>query len=439
MPVLVLLCTAQFMVVLDVTIVAVALPAIRRDLALDAASLQWIVTAYTIAFGGLLIPAGRAADALGRRRVLMAGLALFTGASLACGLAGSAALLIAARAVQGAGAAMVAPAALALLTAAFGDEPARGRALAAWTAAAAGGGAAGWVLGGVLADGPGWEWVFLANVPVGAAALAASRLLLADSRDVRPGPLDLPGGLALTATLALLVLGLARTDARAIAAAALAAAAFAAVERRAMRPLLPARLLRPGFATAGGSALALTAATSPAMLLAVLYQQEQLGRTALETGLGCAPLNLAVIAGSALGPRAVARAGERRAMAAGLSGIAAGAAGLAAAVLAHGGIGALLPAFVAMGAGLGCASVASTAAGTAAVGDEDQGIAGGVLNAAAQIGTAIGFAALVSAAAAAGTAAVGIAGAAGIALAAAGAVIAAPGPCGRPAAAEARP
>src|SRR3954454_1610137 len=151
--VLALLCVAQFMVVLDVTIVAVALPSIRRDLGMDPATLQWVVTAYTLAFGGLLVPAGRLADLAGRRRVLTAGLALFTSASLACGLAASAALLVGARVVQGVGAALVAPAALALLAVAFPDGAGRRRAVAAWTAAAAGGGASGWLLGGVLADG----------------------------------------------------------------------------------------------------------------------------------------------------------------------------------------------------------------------------------------------------------------------------------------------
>ncbi|MEA2291920.1 MAG: hypothetical protein QOF17_940 [Solirubrobacteraceae bacterium] len=424
MPVLVLLCTAQFMVVLDVTIVAVALPAIRRDLGMDAATLQWIITAYTIVFGGLLVSAGRAADALGRRRVFMAGLALFTGASLACGLARSEGLLIATRAVQGAGAALVAPSALALLTAAFPDGAERRRALAVWTAAAAGGGAAGWVLGGVLAGGAGWPWVFLANVPVGAAALLSARPLLAESRDPRPGPLDLPGGLALTAALALLVLGLTRTDALALAGAAVAGVVFAGVERRAPRPLLPRRP-PAGLVTGAGAALALTATTSPAMLLAVLHQQEELGHSALETGLGCAPVNLAVIAGSSLGPRAIARAGERRAMAGGLVAVAVGAAAMAAAVLAGGGVAALVPTFVVMGAGLGCASVASTVEGTAALGAADQGVASGVLNAAAQVGTAIGFAGLISVASAAGSAAAGMGGAAALALGAAAVVAAA--------------
>jgi MFS family permease len=403
MPVLVLLCVAQFMVVLDVTIVAVALPAIRHGLGTDAATLQWVVTAYTVAFGGLLVPAGRAADRLGRRRMFAAGLALFTGASLACGLAGTIGVLIAARAVQGVGAALVAPAALALLAVAFPAEPGRGRALAAWTAAAAGGGASGWLLGGLIADGPGWAWVFLANVPLGAAALAAARGLLEESREASGGPLDLPGGLLGTAALALLVLGLARSDLRAVGAAALAAVAFALVERRAPRPLVPVVLLRSTrFNGAGASALVLTAVTSPAMLLAVLYQGETLGRSGLAIGLGCAPFNLAVIAGSVSGPRAVAAHGQRRAIAAGLAVVGGGTLGLAAVVQARGGTAGLIAAFGVMGGGLGLASVAATAAGTAAAGNP--GAASGVLNAAAQIGTALGFAALLGVAGAHGTA-----------------------------------
>jgi MFS family permease len=350
---------------------------------------------------------------------MVAGLALFTAASLACGLAGSAALLIGARTVQGVGAALVAPAALALLSVAFPAGAARRRALAAWTAAAAGGGAAGWLLGGVLSDGAGWPWVFLVNVPVGAAAIALARPLLAESREDRPGPLDLPGGLVLTAGLTLLVLGLARADGRALAAAAVTAVTFAAVERRSARPLLPVRLLRaPRFATAGAAALVLTASTGPPMLLAVLYQQEDLGRSALETGLGCAPFNLAVIAGSLLGPRALAAAGERRAMAGGLAAVAAGAVVLAVVVASRGGVAALVPAFALMGAGLGCASVAATGAGTAAAGAGEQGIASGVLNAAAQVGTALGLGALVPLAAA-GTVTAAMLAAAALALAAA--------------------
>ena len=397
---LVVLCAAQFLVVLDVTIVAVALPAIRADLGFSSAGLQWVLTGYTLAFGGLLIPAGRAADVVGRRKVFRLGLGAFALASLGCALAPSAAVLVGLRVVQGVGAAMIAPAALALLTAAFPDAEPRRRAVAWWTAAAAGGGASGWVLGGVLVGTFGWEAVFLVNVPVCAAAAVAARRVLEESRAAeRPRGLDLAGAATVTGGLALLVLGLSRADppgAAALAAGAVLLAAFALVERRAADPILPgAALRRPAFAAAAGAAAALTAATTPPMFLAILYQQEELGRSALETGLWCTPLNLAVIAGSLLGPRVGARWAPTTVMAGGLVVIAAGALALVATSPA-----ALLPAFLLMGAGLGVASVASTASGTAALPPERQGIASGVLTAAAQIGTAVGLALLVGVAAA---------------------------------------
>src|SRR6201989_214374 len=173
-----LLCVAQFVVVLDATIVAIALPAIQRSLHVATADLQWVVSAYTLAFAGFLVLAGRLADLHGRRRVFIAGLALFAGASLACGVSRAPGLRVAARALQGLGAAAVAPAALAAITAAVPDGPDRRRALGVWTAAAAGGGAAGWVLGGVLTEQAGWPWVFLVNVPVGAAAVGLAPLLV---------------------------------------------------------------------------------------------------------------------------------------------------------------------------------------------------------------------------------------------------------------------
>jgi MFS family permease len=402
-----LLCTAQFMVVLDATIVAVALPSIRDALDLGPSSLEWVVSAYTLTFGGLLVPAGRIGDALGRRRVLRAGFAVFTLASLACGIAPSAAVLLVARAVQGAGAALVAPAALALLNGVVGEGPARGRALAAWTAAAAGGGASGWVLGGVLASGPGWRWVFLANLPLGVAVIALAGRLLPERRAPAGDSLGLANGAALTAALALLGLGLTRAEQAGagaawppLVAAALAGALFARLERRAERPLLPARLLRSArFARAGGAALVLTATTTPPMFLAILYQHQVLGRGPLATGLGCMPFNVAVIAGSMVGPRVLERVGERRAMATGLAMIAAGALVLGAVAAARARAG-LVGAFVLMGAGLGCASVASTAAGTAAPAAGDEGVTSGVLTAAAQVGTALGLAVLVTLAAA---------------------------------------
>src|SRR3954471_1533774 len=273
--VLALLCTAQFVVVLDVTIVAVSLPAIQADLGFGGGSLQWVVTAYSVAFGGLLIPAGRAGDVYGRRRLFRAGLAPVAAASAGCGLARSPAALIALRAVQGAGAAALAPAALALVTTAFPDGLRRQRALAAWTAAAAAGGATGWVVGGALTQAVGWQAVFGVNVPLGIAGVLAAPRLLPASGPRRGTPLNLPGAAAVTIALGALVLGLTQVQERGLAAppawGALALSAVAVVvlvhvERRAHAPLLPrAAWGDRAFLPATLVALALTAATSPAM------------------------------------------------------------------------------------------------------------------------------------------------------------------------------
>ena len=364
------------------TIVAIALPAIGRDLDFDAAGLQWVLSAYTLTFGGGLLLAGRVADLHGRRRVFRAGLLLFAAASLACALAPASWALIAARAVQGAGAALVAPAALALLVAAEPPGPRRSRALGVWTAAAAGGGASGWVLGGLIASGPGWEWVFAVNVPVGLAGAALAGRLLVESHG-EAGGLDVPGAVALTAGLGAVLVGLSEGLPYAFAAGLALLAAVAPIQRRATHPLVPPGALRaPGLARGALVALALTATTSPAMFLAVLAADTS-------NGLVFAPFNAAVIAGSLAAPRAEPRA----AMAGGLAAVGAGAALLAASAP-------LLPAFLVMGGGLGVASVASTAIGTA--GDDRPGFAAGLLNTAAQLGTAIGLAALVAPAAALG-------------------------------------
>src|SRR3954447_8533755 len=293
------LCPAQFVVVLDATIVAVALPAIRRSLDMATADLQWVVSAYTLAFAGVLVLAGRLADLHGRRRVFMAGLALFSAASLACGLSGSAAGLIAGRAVQGLGAAGVAPSALAAITAAIPggaarrpalgvwaaaaipDGAARRRALGVWTAAAAGGGATGWLLGGVITEAVGWPWVFLVNVPVGAAAVALAPFFVPESRSEEGGRrLALAGAVTLTTALALLVFGLTRAQLAGpgspaaiggTAGAVVLLALFARIEQRAPDPLLPAALLRAdGLVGANLAAAALTASTTPPLLLCVL-------------------------------------------------------------------------------------------------------------------------------------------------------------------------
>jgi MFS family permease len=422
---LALLCGAQFLIVLDVTIVAIALPDIRSSLGFSAADLQWVLSAYTLAFGGLLVVAGRAGDLVGQRRLFAIGVAGFGTASLMCALAPAPAALLAARAVQGVAAAALTPAALALLTAAFEAPAERRHAVGWWTAAAAGGGASGWVLGGVLVQAFGWPAVFLVNVPLCAAgALVAPRVLPETSRRENGG-LDVAGALAVTAGLTLLVLSLTRIERAglgdplaivSLATAVAALALFMRLERHAADPILPPwTLRRPAFARATGAAVALTASTTPAMFLAILYQQGPLGRAALVTGLWCVPFNVAVIAGSLFGPR-VRR--PRAAMTAGLGAVAAGAAVLIALSPA-----ALPPAFLLMGAGLGVAAVASTASGTAALGEDDQGVAAGVLNAAAQIGTALGLAVVATLAAATGYRA-GFAAAAAIAVAAAVAIAA---------------
>jgi MFS family permease len=428
-----LLCTAQFVVVLDATIVAIALPAIRDSLHMATADLQWVLSAYTLAFAGFLVLAGRLADLHGRRRVFMAGLTLFSAASLACGLSTSPAMLVAARTVQGLGAAAVAPAALAAITAAIPDGPARRRALGIWTAAAAGGGAAGWVLGGVLTEQAGWPWVFLVNVPVGAAAVALTPLLVPESTAGGPRKrLDVAGAATITLGLALLVFGFTRAQVDGLlspaaiggAGAGLALlAVFAWIESRAADPLLPAALLRAdGVVGANVAAAAVTGSTSPAMLLCVLELQGARGLSPQDTGALFAPFNLAVISGSLLGPRVVRAIAPGRAMAGGLAGVGASILGVLVATRGHAAPVWFLPMFVAMGASLGCASVASTAAGTAAVDGSREGVASALLNTAAQVGSAVGIGLLISVAAAAGQS-VAFAGAAVVALAGAAAAL----------------
>src|SRR5215208_444526 len=199
-------CVAQFVIVLDVTIVAIALPAMQADLGFSTTSLGWVLTGYTLVFGGCLLAAGRLANRIGRRRALTAGLGLFASASLACGLASNGPALLGGRVVQGLGAALVSPAALALVTAARPEGRARARALGRWTAAAAGGGAGGWVLGGVLTGLLDWRWVFLVNVPVCAGAAALAPRALRESRDTRAPSSDAAGAVLVTLALGALLL-----------------------------------------------------------------------------------------------------------------------------------------------------------------------------------------------------------------------------------------
>jgi EmrB/QacA subfamily drug resistance transporter len=411
-PVLALLCTAQFVLVLDVTIVAVALPSVRGSLGFSAPGLQWVISAYVLAFAGFLLVGGRAADLWGRRRLFMVGLATFTGASAWCGLARASWELVAARAVQGTGAAIVTPAALSLLTTAFTEGAGRERALGVWTAAAAGGGATGFLLGGVLTQTLGWRAVFLVNVPVGVLGLLLSPVLLAEGRIASAPPLDLPGAVTLTGAMSSLVYALSQVERAGpgsaaawlpLAAAVALGGAFVARERRVAHPLIPLDALRHrGLAGASLVAMLLTGVTTPVALFSVLYLQDVLGYPPTRAGVTVAPISLAVVAGSLAGSRlaAAGRLGADRTMAAGLLGVALGAGGLATMAASGGPPPPMVAGFVLLGLGLGVASVASTAKGTAAVPPERQGLASGVLNTAAQVGTALGLAVLVTVASA---------------------------------------
>jgi EmrB/QacA subfamily drug resistance transporter len=406
---LILLCVAQFVDVLDVNAVIVALHSIGQDLGFSQAGLQWVVSAYVLFFAGFLLLAGRVADLWGRRRTFVVGLAVFTAASLCCGLSVSKEMMVVSRAFQGLGAATTAPAALSIITTIFAEGRERDRAVAAWTAVAAGGGAAGLLLGGFITDVLGWEWIFFVNVPVGAAGIALSHVLLPESRDPAASRrLDLLGAGTVTSGLVLLVLALTRTEEAGfgspitLATLGFAAALFGAfvfVERRAADPLVPLRLFRlRGLVGAALVAFAITAATAPVGVLVTLYLQNTLGYPASFAGLAGLPFSLCVIAGSMLGGRISGRIGGRVTMSLGLAVVAVSAL-LTAGISAEGGVAYVLAGAALSGLGLGCASVASTARGTSAVEEGKRGLASGFMNTSAQVGTALGLAALLTLAA----------------------------------------
>jgi len=406
---LALLCVAQFVDVLDINAVIVALHSIGEDLGFSRTGLQWVVSAYVLLFAGFLLLSGRVADLWGRRRAFVAGLALFTAASLLCGLSVSPGMLIIARAFQGLGAAITSPAALSIITTIFAEGRERDRAVAAWTAVAAGGGAAGLVLGGLITDAWGWEWVFFVNVPVGVVGVALSYVLLPESRDTSASRrLDLLGAGTVTAGLVLLVLGLTRTEQAGfgssttlvtLGTAAACFGAFVFVEWRAADPLLPLGLFRlRGLVGAALVAFTLTAATAPVGVLVALYMQNTLGYSASLAGLTGLPFSLCVIAGSVLGGWISGRMGGRATMSLGLVVVAA-AALVTAGITAEGGVAYVLAGAALSGLGLGCASVAATARGTSAVEEGKRGLASGFMNTSAQVGTALGLASLLTLAA----------------------------------------
>ncbi|GAB2986374.1 MFS transporter [Streptomyces pseudoechinosporeus] len=316
-----LACAGQFLVVLDISVVNVALPSMRADLGLSAPGLQWVVNAYTIAFAGFMLLGGRAGDLYGRKRMFLIGLALFTFASLGGGLAQAEWQLLLARAVQGLGAAVLAPSTLTILTSAVPEGAARARAIATWTAVGAGGGAAGGLVGGLLVEGLSWRWVLLINVPVGAVVLAGALRWLPESRAGDGRRLDLPGALLVTAGLATLAYGIVQTETEGWTSSAtlvplLAGVAligfFLLVEARTKAPLMPLKLFRIRSVASANVAMFLCGAAMICMwFLMTLYTQNVLGYTPLEGGLALMPSSLAVVLGSKVAPRFMRVLGAR--------------------------------------------------------------------------------------------------------------------------------
>ena len=398
-----LVCIAQFMVVLDATVVNVALPSIQEDLDFSTSSLQWVVNAYTLAFGGFLLLGGRAADFVGRKRLLIAGVIVFTGASALAGLATSSEFLIVARALQGLGAAMVSPAALSIVTTTFKDGPERTRALSVWAAIAVGGAAVGLLLGGILTEYLSWEWAFYVNVPVGAAAVLLSLRFIPESRTDTRG-VDVLGALSVTAGLTLLVYAIVRTqdygwlsiETLGVAGAALALlAGFVVTELRSKAPLVRLGIFRKRSLTSANVAmLAVAGGMFAVFYFASLYVQGILGFTPVEAGLAFLPLTAGIILFSVLAQQVIARLDVRWVA---MIGMAAAAVGLLLLSLApvDGSYAAdVLPGLLVMSAGLGFTFVPLTLIATTGVADEDAGLASGLFNSSQQIGGALGLAIL---------------------------------------------
>jgi EmrB/QacA subfamily drug resistance transporter len=402
---LALIVTAQFMVILDVAIVNVALPSIKTDLGFSQNSLQWVISAYAILFGGALLLGGRLADILGRRRLFVAGLALFTGSSLLAGFAWSEGSLIAFRAVQGLGGALLAPAALSLLMTRFNEGRERNLALGIYGAASGSGAAVGVLLGGLLTSYLSWSWIFFVNVPVGVAAIVLTPFLLRESRaDLGHRHFDVAGAVSSTAGLMLLVYALTRatTDGWGapatvglLAASAALIGAFVGIELRSPWPLLPLRIFRSRTLSVANGAMALigTVAFSEFFIL-TLYLQNVLHYSAVRTGVAFVAFAGTVVVVSNLAQWIVGRIGIRPTLAAGLL-VSTVSVVLLTGLPVHGHyFWDLFPAFVLGGAGMGLSFVPVTIASLAGVERSDAGVASGLVNTSRQIGGAIGLAAM---------------------------------------------
>lgn len=404
--VLVIACMAQFMVVLDISIVNVALPAMKHSLDLSSTAQQWIVNAYTLTFGGFLLLGGRAADLFGRKKVFLFGLTLFTLASMLGGFAQSGGMLIVARAVQGLGGAILAPATLSLLTTSYTEPKARTRALTAWGATAASGGAFGAVLGGVLTQAFDWRWVLFVNVPIGIVLLIAAVRSLTESRGTLSGlrSLDLPGAITVTGGLAALVYAIVTTDTYSwgsahtlvlLALAVVLLLTFGIIESRVKHPLVPLGIFASrSLSGANAIALLLGAVLTAFIFFMSLFIQQVNGYSPLQAGLALLPATLGSLVASLLAGKLVGRIGPRVLLTAGPLVGAGGLLWMAQLSPGDGYLVHILVPSILVGLGLATCFVPMTMAGTGGVPVRDAGLASGLINTSRQVGAAIGLAGL---------------------------------------------
>jgi EmrB/QacA subfamily drug resistance transporter len=402
---LVLLAMAEFVVVLDASIVNIALPSIGRGLHISLANLSWVVNAYVLTFGGFLLLGGRIADLLGRRLIFTVGLGVFSLASLLGGLAQTELWLIAARAIQGLGAALLAPAALSLVTAIFAEGAERNRALSVWGAVAGSGAAAGVLLGGVLTSALGWRSVLFVNVPLGLGAILLAPVLIAESRGaLERRSFDLPGAVTVTAGLSALVYALVRATAvgwgsiqtiGVLAAAAVLLIAFVVIERRSDAPLVPFAFFRNLNASAANATMFATGAAIIGLFYFLsLYLQKVLGYSAIKAGTSQLPLAVGIIVAAGMASPLVARLGVRRVLIAGLALFAGGLVWFAQLPVHGSYLSDLLGPSLLIALGLGFAFVPITILAETGVKDREYGLASGLLNTSQQIGGALGLAVL---------------------------------------------
>jgi EmrB/QacA subfamily drug resistance transporter len=403
--VVVILCVAQSMVVLDATIVNVALPSIQRGLAFSTSDLQWVITMYTLIFGGFMLLGGRAGDVIGRKRVFLAGIILFSAASLLNGLAQSPGILIAGRGVQGLGAALLAPAVLSIITTTFSDSNDRAKALAIWSAISAGGGAIGLLLGGVLTDFASWRWIFFVNVPVGVVLVFATTKYVPETRSRRTGrTFDVPGASAVTGGLLVLVFAVAKSSSYGWASlrtigllgiGIVLIATFLVIESRSPAPLVPLSIFRQRTMVAADLTVLLAAgAVFSAFYFVSLYLQQVLSFTPLRAGAAFLPFSAGIATGATVARRLVRRLGVRIVPLIGLTLATAGMITLTQLPVDGHYVSDVLPGLLPLGLGLGLTFVPITLAATNEATGEDAGLVSGLLNTSQQVGGSIGLAVL---------------------------------------------